>query len=361
MIIGKNHVKNQILFLLILFFLYFLLPIVSALFLGENFYIFSRSEPEAKLLVLWAFFLSIILVYLVYMATSNELRNIKKISSFSKKIFKIHFYIFILLMVFLLLNGIYQRITVGADRNYLLSNLHSFLLPGVSVLFIGAIVYIARFFTKEKIFLLVLLFVSLDALYLGKKFSFIAIALLLYHFDFRSFHFKKSKNVIFYIGSFGFIVIISTFVMRQIAANDILEVSLASLSIYSLTSEFTGVYATVGHAIDNASFIHEFRNIDSKLSYYYIDSIGHGLALHPISYFIILNDSYWYLFYIAYFFFIFLLIKFFSKMIGSILLLIIVVNSIHFFRHGPDIFIWQLLQQSVYITIIIHLPKILSR
>lgn len=361
MSINQKSLSNQINFIVLLFFIYFIFPISGEYILGSDFYIFSYSESQSKYLAIFAFFISLIFLHFIYITSKKSINSNKTIHSLSKKILKLHFHLFLLFILVLSINGIYQRLIISADRNFLLSNLHEFLVSGVSFLFIGALVYITRFLTKKYIFILIAIFIMLDFLYLGKKFSFYAIALLLFYFDTNK-NLMPTKNHLLYIGFFGIAVIITTSTLRAIAADDQTDIYRQLFSFYSYTSEFIGVYASIGHAIDSSSILHgAYFNVDRLLADLYLDDIGHGLALHSIAYFIVLSKTYWWFFYILYFVFLVFLIRLFSMAIGNLIILLIIVNSVHFFRHGPDIFLYQIIQQSIYITLIIHLPRLINR
>ncbi|UOG92017.1 MAG: hypothetical protein L3K52_17785 [Candidatus Thiothrix sulfatifontis] len=355
---NKIPLSNQTKFIILLFFLYFILPISGEYVLGSNFYIFSYSESLSKYFAMFAFCVSFFFLGLTYIISKKSINSSKSISSLSRKILRIHFYLFLLFIFVLLTNGIYQRLTVGSDRIFLLSNLHEFLVSGVSFLFIGALVYIARYISKKYFYIIVFLFVLLDFIYLGKKFSYYAIALLLFNSDTS----ENSNKHLIYIGIFSIIIIIVISILRAVAADDQADVYHQLFSFYSYTSEFLGVYASIGHALDNSHLLYgTYFNLDYLLADFYKDEVGHGLALHPIAYFLILSKSYWWFLYIFYFSFLTLLIRLFSSTLGNLIILLLTINSVHFFRHGPDIFLYQVIQQSIYITLIIYFPKIINR
>jgi len=159
----------------------------------------------------------------------------------------------------------------------------------------------------------------------------------------------------------GLLIVISIYSLRSIDANSHTSIV---LNLYSFTSEFIGVFSSIGWAMEFHQSIHQIFNIDKTLSLFYMPFVGHGLALHPLAYFYIIAKAnilfFLYIIFI-YFSFVYILLKIFAKFIGNLSIFIILINVIQFFRNGPDIFLKSFITQSLFILSIIILPTILLK
>jgi hypothetical protein len=356
MILEKAKSKFQIKFAILLFIAYFILPITGELFLPENFYLFSDSHNLIAERIYYASFFILIFSYFIFYF-NNELKYKIIVPLITKKVLFLLFITFSILIFVILINGMYIRLTIGADRNYLLEDLHKFLFSGVSFIFVGGLIYIGSFMKRNIIFIFIFIFILLDILYMGKKFTFYAIALLFFYYD----SINSTTNKKFYtIVLIGVIMVVSTYIIRAYVSSDV-DIYKLLFSFYGITSEFLGVYSTIGYALENVELINNnYINVVHALYPYYIDSVGHGLALHPLAYFIIVFGEFWLFFIAIYFMFIYILFRIFSSIIGNLVMFIFIINIIHFFRHGPEIFLKQFITQLIFISLLYLLPRIHS-
>jgi len=358
--IQKNYPRYELKFILILTILYFLLPIFLNYFFPKNFYIFSDYQFQSTTLSLIALGIMYIFYILIFksMKSMKSISKVVTISKISKKILFYVFLLFVLLLFLLIINGLYYRIVLGiSDRIYLLTEEQKYFVSGMSFVLIGGLTYSVLFLRKKVLFILIFSLILIDILYMGKKFSFYAIAILFFILD----KYKMNPKYFYFIVLLGVFLIIITFITRAYVSVNDFQISTLFVSAYGLVSEFMGVYASIGWAQEYGEFIHHYFNLDRELSSYYLSSVGHGLAIHPIAYFFIIASQYWYFIFILYFMVVFILMRFFSIILGNLSVFVLLINSIDFFRHGPDIFMKHFFIQSVFLAFIISLPRIIKR
>ena len=103
-----------------------------------------------------------------------------------------------------------------------------------------------------------------------------------------------------------------------------------------------------------------FPDFNSVLEPFYANSISHGLALHPAAYFVGNFGSFWILSAVIYTSVLSVLSFLFVRTLGFLYVVIFIVNSVHFFRHGPDVFAKNIIAQSLFFCGIILVAKALS-
>lgn len=348
----KNPVQTY--FILALIIAYFVLPLFVYNFLGKDFYIYSNLQKSANKLTIYSLYILLPYIFFIlkYFSFNQQINYIYKIE---KDIFSIFYFIFLFQLCLLFFLGFYYRFLLNADRLTLLTLQHHILISGSSYFILCGLIYIQNFKTSHFKIIILLLLIILDYMYMGKKFLYYIIGFLLYELDLSN---KKNKLRSFILILFlGFIGIIFIYFLRAKTSG----VTNIVFNIYSIASEFSGVHASIGYAIEFGQNINGFINLDRVLGEYYENIVGHGLALHPLAYFIIVFNQYWYIGFILYLVIFTLISSFFYRNIKDIYIFCLTINIIHFFRHGPDIFIKQLFFQSFFVYIVLQFKIIYKK
>lgn len=351
---GNTSFKNSSLFCFTLLFCYFILPYFSSFLLPEGFYVLSKYNEQAHLPILSGYFFCFIFFYVI-LNSNKWSRRIDNWPKLSQQLLYCVYLVFLAQILLIALVGTYYRISGLADRDVLLEIQHSLLLSGTSYIFVCGFLYMATFTNRKIILMLSVIFIYIDILFMGKKFVFYLIGILLYRSDVKN-KISNSKPFI-YASLAGASFLILIFVVRSLTADS--SVSIV-LDIYTFFAEFIGVYASAGWAIEYSQNINGWWAVVRELSTYYIDEVGHGLALHPVAYFLAVFEELWYVYMILYLIVLALFFYFFSMLIGSAVVLVLLVNIMHFMRHGPEVFFQQFILQALFLSIIIYLPKINS-
>jgi hypothetical protein len=349
---GNSSLINSSLFCFTLLFLYFILPYLLSFLLPEGFYVFSRYDEQAYSPVLSGFVISSIFFYYI-LKLNKWSRRVDNWPKLSQQLIYFLYLLFLVQVIIIALFGTYYRILGVMDRDILLGIQHSFLVSGTSYIFICGFLYMAIFANRKTLLMLGVLFIYIDILFMGKKFVFYLIGILLYRSDVRN---KISNSKPFIYTSFaGIFFVLFIFIVRSLASDSPTSIT---LDAYSFFSEFIGVHATVGWAIEYSQNINGWWMVVHELSTYYTDQVGHGLALHPVAYFLAIFGELWYVYMVLYLIVLALFFYFFSMLIGSAVVLVLLVNIMHFMRHGPEIFFQQFIMQALFLSIIIYFPKI---
>lgn len=344
------YVTNGSVFILTLVTLYLPLAAFISTFLPESFYTFSNSH-RASLKYVYYSFPIIILFFYTALTWNKWLFRQDVATKLFKQSSRICFYLCIVQWSALILTGLYGRVILGLDRGALLSLEHSFLVSGTSLIYILAFIYAARTLRLRGLIIIASIFLAIDFIYMGKKFIFYLIALVLFHVDSRAYVKSVKPVYIAFLG--GGIFVITIFLTRALVAGSPL-----TLGLYSIFSEFIGVVSTVGFSIEYGQKIDGLWMIVGKLQPFYYDFVGHGLALNPVGYFIIIGGEFWLLALVLYLCVFTMLFYLFSMLIGDLILLIFLMNVVHFCRHGPDIFLFQFVTQALFVTIVMYLGSI---
>ena len=348
---GNTSLTNSSLFCFTLLFCYFILPYLCSLLLPEGFYIFSRYKKEADFPVVIGFLLSFLFFYII-LKCNKWTRRIDHLPTLSRQGLRFFYMIFLVQIIIIAFIGTYYRVIGVSNRDFLLETQHSFLISGTSYIFVCSFLYMAIFTNRKTLLLLSVLFIYIDILFMGKKFVFYIIGILLYRSDIKS----KTKNSkpFFYAGFAGAFFLLFIYVVRALTADSSASIA---LDVYSFFAEFLGVYASAGWAIEYSQNIKGWWGVVRELSTYYVGEVGHGLALHPVAYFLAVFEELWYVYMVLYLIVLALFFYLFSMFIGSAVVLVLLVNIMHFMRHGPEIFFQQFILQALFLSIIIYFPK----
>ncbi|WP_143870067.1 hypothetical protein [Catenovulum sediminis] len=350
---GNADLKNSALFCYVLLLCYFVVPYLCSYILPDDFYVFSAFKKDGEYAVLISFMLCILFFYLI-LRRNKWVKRVDYIPQLSTNALQFIYLIFIVQLTVLALSGTYYRLISGInERDILLEKQHVFLFSGTSYIFVCGFLYMAAFVNRKKLLLLSFLFVYIDILFMGKKFVFYLVGILLYRSDISQ-NIKSTKPFIYAcIGGMAFLIAI--YVVRALTFNSDANIL---LDVYAVFSEFIGVYATVGWAVEFNKVISSWWLVVQELSSYYRYQVGHGLALHPVAYFIAVFGDSWLVGMFVYLLVFSTIYYLTSMLVGSAAVLILLVNIMHFMRHGPEIFLQQFVMQAVFLSIILYFPKL---
>ena len=221
------------------------------------------------------------------------------------------------------------------------------LVPGFGILLLLCMISLIALNNKRYVILFCIICLLVDIVHEGKIFTSYAILCLMFYFDEKGVQISIKRVVT--IGMFGLIFLLSIFIMRAYAVGDN-----NIIGIYSAFSEFMGVNATAGWAIEYASLNlpNDYIDFDAALREYYLKYVGHGLALSPVAYFIGNFHSFYYIAVTSYCIIILFVYLLGSKLIGKYSLLIFMYNIIHLLRHGPNLFLTKSITQIFIISLV---------
>lgn len=340
------YVINSAAFVMALLAVYTLLATFVASLLPVGFYTFS-SENQQGLKLVWISSPFLFISFFIFIVLNKWMSRQDFPSKLLCQVSKICCFIALLHWLILIFFGFYARFILNMSRGELLTFQHNFLVSGTSFIYILAFIYVCRFSGWRLFWFICFCFLLIDFLYMGKKFVFYLIALFLFRFDCHAY--RKTLKPVFFalIGGLAFAVAIY-FVRAAVSGG------VSVLDLYALFAEFVGVVSTVGFAIQYGPNIDGLWSIVSKLQPYYLNQVGHGLALHPIAYFVVVGGEYWLLVLVFYMLILGALFWVVSMLVGDLALLLVLANIIHFFRHGPDIFMFQFLTQSIVVVFVCY-------
>lgn len=325
--------------------LYFIIPYLLEPFVGDDFYVYSHYQSETFIYSLFCF---ISLIFCTYIVTqkAEHFTNIACPRP-SLQTCKIIFWLNFIYLIKIILIGILAN---GADRITLLGLISKQLFPGYGYILLLVLISIIHIKRDKYLFLFFSTCVIIDILYHGKIFSTYALMLTMFYLDDKKI--KLTIRRLLLIGVLGITFLFSIFIIRAITSG-----SGFILNIYSFFSEFIGVNATIGWGYEYTenNLPPSFTEYDSVLQNYYIQEVGHGLALSPVAYFLG-NFGHKFSFFIGWTLYILLLLIIYSitiRFIGRYALLILLYNFIHLLRHGPDIFLSNSITQSIFLIAIL--------
>lgn len=347
------YVINSATFVVVLLIVYTLLAALVAGILPPSFYTFS-SENQEGLTLVWISFPFLLISFFIFIVFNKWMGRQDVPSRLLYQVSKICCVLAVLHWMMLIGFGILARFVLNMSRGELLTFQHSFLISGTSFVYILAFIHICRFSSGRLFWTICFCFLLIDFLYMGKKFVFYLIALFLFRFDCCAY--KKTLKPVFFALTGGLAFAVAIYFVRATVSGGV-----TVLDLYALFAEFVGVVSTVGFAIQYGPNIDGVWSIVSKLQPYYLNQVGHGLALHPIAYFVVVGGEYWLLALVFYLLTLGALTWIISMLIGDLALLLVLVNIIHFFRHGPDIFIFQLLTQSIVVILVCYIGLLKKR
>lgn len=353
----KNcYLKNSSALIYILISAYFFVPALLAHYFPDGFYIFTGQPwDQSNIVIIYGIFF----IIFFYLAVPTQRTKVIIPTGFLEKIFIFIWFITIILLSLLLIYGIKLRMTVGPDRLILLEAVHIVAFHGFGLILILALYYISV--AKNSLFfgITLALFILLDLVFMGKMFVFLCVSMALFRCDLYQ---KKSSYLpLLSAGTLSFLFILLIFFVRQFAADG--NTVSTGLTLYSAFSEFLGVFATVGWANANQGSIHLTYNVVPEFQLLYFDAVGHGLALHPLAYFISVFGEWWQLAIILYSTIVYSVMLFLNRIIGGAVIFVVILNYQHFVRHGPDIFLKNIVVECLllFIFLRIKLPKVTSK
>jgi hypothetical protein len=322
------------LFLLLLVFLYGLIPIGIASILGADFFIGEVYGKDLTIdILIWtiasALFLSPLLKYNIKSPRFNIYGKIFQI---------IGFRIYFIYLFFLIVLGIYLRFS-GFQRGGLLSILSSTFIQGMGVVML---LFYLRLINNKKstIFFIGLVFILIDILFMGKQYFIALLTLIFYIIDFKSYRISLSQLLLMLSIAILFVYIIN------FTRGDFLEID-----FYSTLMEFRGVISSIQFARPGLGIL-DLNNFRSMIEKECFDIYGYNLAFHPILYFRSLGDSF--LVSLTFFSILsFAFLKLSIRFLGIYGVLIFTLNFIHYLRHGIDIFFIKIIVQSLLVFLFI--------
>ena len=329
--------------------LYLILPYCLYNIVGDDFYIYSSYQSLTVFYSLVFFFL----LWLVFGLLQKQVRKFETVNSIppDRISFKIFFSIDSIYLLVIILRGIQFRLH-GADRNYLLEMISSQLVPGYGYLLLLACISVIYLKERKYLFYFVGICFFIDLIYQGKIFTTNAVMVTMFYLD--DLRIKISIKRLCYIGLVGFGFLFMIFAIRAVASGENVFVS-----VYSLFSEFMGVNATIGWGYEYFSSNQPpaLLDFDFILREYYIDEVGHGLALSPVAYFIgNFGTTYPYFFSLFLYLGIIYILYFLSiKVLGRYALFVFMYNYIHLLRHGPDLFLFKSFLHTLFLVLVILL------
>ena len=251
----------------------------------------------------------------------------------------------------LLVWGIVSRLALGAERTELLANEHQALFPGLGILLILALCHAVTTDRWNAWATLAVLLVGIDLVFLGKMFTYPVVASGLFRADLKARRPSVRPAVVLF--ALGLLFVVATALGRGIASAD-----QGGFSLYSVVSEFVGVFASVGWAQNFAAGTRGFGDANAQLEVAYMGAVGHGLAIHPVAYFIGVAGDRWIPLLLLYCMGVLLILHVSRRIIGRDgTLLVTIVNLHHLMRHGPDIFVKNLIVQFVAVAIVFYVGK----
>ena len=323
--------------------LYIILPYFLQAIVGDSFYIYSSSQNSSILPSLY-FFLNIVICFAIII---HDLKwhNKINIGKLTTRSYKLLIWLTIIYLIIIALRDIPLKLG-GASRTEMLGAISRQLLPGFGFLLLLSFISIIQSHNKKLLLIFCLICFLVDIIHEGKIFTSYALLCMMFYFDDSLI--KISLKRIILIGCIGLCFLTMIFFMRASAVGEN-----PFLSVYSLFSEFMGVNATSGWAIEysNNNLPPDLNDFDTTLRNYYINNVGHGLALSPVAYFIGNFPSY-YLVVPLYFGIITLIYLAGNRLIGQYSILILLYNLIHLLRHGPNLFLSKSISQIIFVSIL---------
>ena len=348
----KITLANTSQFISLLAAFYMILPCVTSLLLPDDFYVYYKNSTDGIIesVSFFFFFYSMFFVIRTVPADAHVTRNINMLW-----IFKILHFIHIAYLFVVMLLGLRVRLLVGGTRPEMLEMISGFFVPGYSYLLVASVCYLVLRASWRYMVGIGLFFLVMDFVYMGKIFTLLFLVTWMMWADYN----RKSGKIFFKGMVLGGSVAVSIFIVREIVAESAFT---SGLNLYVFFSEFIGVFASIGwaeayHAQGLPSAILDFNSV---LEPFYANSISHGLALHPAAYFIGNFGNFWIIAAVIYTAVLSVFSFLFVRILGFLYVVIFIVNSVHFFRHGPDVFAKNIIAQSLFFIIVIVLAKALS-
>ena len=340
--------------LMLLVVVYFFLPVpVSDLIFENEFYIYSSNQAGANQLSLA--FGCIFIAWIFYMfrpaLASSRPRASERLANWPG--LRIAYLMTIAYSIALILYGLKLR-TEGASREELLDGIDNFLLPGMSYLLVCASIFAVARANRIQFYVLFFTFLLVDAIFNGKIFSFLALVLFFLRLDYTKPTIRHILKAFAFWGLFGVSMLALSGLSRVSLAGDDISVNAIGIA-YLLGSEFLGVQASIGWAMDYVSqgYPQVFWAFGSALEEFYKSNVGHGLATSPAAFFeanfgsmaVVAGGVYVIVFTLAF--------RASLRFLGWIAYLIVAINFQHFLRHGIDVFMLKVITQGVFAILLV--------
>lgn len=355
------HLLNTKRFFIVLILAYFILPALTSHFIFEgNFYIYSESQDSGDLYS--ALIGVFMLLWVGIFFPKKALRYIGLVDEIAtSRLFRWIYNLFMVYLLLLTLYGLKLRMG-GSSREELLDGMDNFLLPGMSYLLLGAAVVSVASRSWVRLTVFVVACVIVDMTFNGKIFSFLAAATIFFRMDYAGVSRKISNRVWKIVLVVGPLLLFIIGLSRIVLSGASLEFGLLTI-IYTFASEFLGVEASVGWAIDyyNSGQSASLLAFASSFQDSYISEVGHGLALSPVAFFVGNFGPVGVLFMIV----SMLFLAWFTRMTRAaftwVIFLIFALNFQHFMRHGFNVFIVKIITQALFFYMVVevtHSPAI---
>lgn len=344
-------------FFTVLILAYFLFPALTSHFVFEGaFYIYSPSQSEGDLYSAIIGVFMLVWVHLLFPKT--PLRYSRLVDDIAtSRIFQLMYGIFFAYLIALALFGLRLRMG-GASREELLDGMDNFLLPGLSYLLLSAAVASVAARTNLRLIALVIACVIVDMIFNGKIFSFLAAAMIFFRMDYAGVSRKTSNKVWRIVLLVAPAILFIIGLSRVSLSGASLELDVLTL-LYTLASEFLGVEASVGWAIDyhNSGQSAALLEYAASLQDSYIREVGHGLALSPVAFFVGLFGEVG----VGLLIVSMLLLAWFTRVTRPaftwIIFLIFALNFQHFMRHGFNVFVVKIVTQACFFYLVAEIAS----
>lgn len=344
--------------LILLLFVYFIVPAaVSELIFENDFYIYSDRQADANALSLVYGGIFIMWVYLLFRPMRANLYNGASTRLVSWPGLRIAYFAMLVYSVLLILHGQQLRAS-GALREDLLGGMDEFLLPGMSLLLLGASVFAVAKATRWQFYSLFLIFLLIDATYNGKIFSFLALVLFFMRVDFDRPSTRTIIKAFAFWALLGVSMLLLSGLTRIALAGDDLTVNAIGIA-YLFGSEFLGVQASIGWGMNYFAqgYPQTFWTFGAKLEEFYKSSIGHGLATSPGAFFEANFGSGGPFVAILACGIGLMAFRLSARSLGWIAYLIVAINFQHFLRHGIDVFLSKVVFQMFFVIVVSELIR----
>jgi len=344
-------------FLTVLVVAYFIFPAAASHFVFEGkFYIYSPSQSAGDVYSALTGIFMLLWVHLLIPKTSLRYsRLVDEIAT--SRIFRGLYIFFFIYIILLGCYGLMLRMG-GASRDELLDGMDNFLLPGMSYLLLSAAVVSVAAHSHRRLLAMVVGCVIVDMIFNGKIFSFLAAGMIFFRMDYVDLPAKTRNRIWAFVLIMGPLLLFIIGLSRISLAGASLELDLLAV-LYTFASEFLGVEASAGWALDyyNSGQSAPLLTFAASLQDSYIAEIGHGLALSPVAFFLGNFGEYGVLLLVVSMLVLAFLARAARPAFTWVIFLIIALNFQHFMRHGFNVFIIKIVTQAAFFYIVAELAS----
>ncbi len=323
--------------------LYLIIPYFLQNLVGDDFYIYSSFQNQT--LIPTIFFFLCLITSITILTYDLKWHSKIEIGKLSIRSYRQIFFLTVFYLLIIIIRDLPLKLS-GASRNEMLGAISSQLLPGFGFLLLLCMIAIIQLHQKKFLIIFCIVCFMVDLVHEGKIFVSYALLCLMFYLDDN--RIKLSFKRIIILGCVGLSFLLLIFFMRAFAVGEN-----PLLSVYAFFSEFMGVNATSGWAVEynHAGLPSDLTDFDMTLRSYYLGSVGHGLALSPVAYFL---GNFGSLFYVVTFIYCIIITcvgLIGNRTIGKYSLLVILYNLIHLLRHGPNLFLSKCIFQILFLTL----------